>query len=114
MNPANVFLLFQPVLLVICAVVLIALAYPKRRERERGRRLLIERHPEASRHSIILLLQSFFPGDKQREIDACIEQMQDRGWVFLDLGTVSPFISLRHLGGAVRVEFLELKSSCGA
>jgi hypothetical protein len=109
MNPASAFLLFQPVLLVICAVVLIVLAYPIKRERELRGRLLLERYPEAPRHSIILPLRTSFRGGKQREIDACIEQMRQRGLVLLDLGAVSPFISLRHWGGAVRLDFLEVK-----
>lgn len=109
MNSASAFLLFQPVLMVICAVAWVVLAYPSRRKQELRRRLQSERYPEATRHSTILPLQSSFRGGKQREIDACIERMRERGWVFLDLQAVSPLISLWHWGGAVRIEFLEVK-----
>ena len=108
-NPTSAFLLFQPVLFVLCTVAWIVFASPASRKRELRRRLLSERYPEAPRHSTILPLQSSFRGGKQREIDACIERMRERGWVFLDLQAVSPLISLWHWGGAVRIEFLEVK-----
>lgn len=111
MNPANAFLLFQPVLMVICAVIWIVRASRVKRKRELRRQLLSKRYPAAFRHSIVLPLQSSFRGGKQREIDDYIEQMRKRGWVFLDLGSVSPLISLQNWGGAVRIEFLEVKSS---
>jgi hypothetical protein len=100
--------------MVICAVVWIVLASPVRRKRELRRQLLRKRYPAAFRHSIVLPLQSSFRGGKQRKIDAYIEQMRKRGWVFLDLGSVSPPVSLRNWGGAVRIEFMEVKNCCEA
>jgi len=113
-TPANAFLLFQPVLMVICAVVWIFIASPVRRKRELRRQLLRKRYPAAFRHCIVLPLQSSFRGEKQREIDACIEQMRMQGWVFFGLEAVSPLISLWHWGGAVRIEFLEVRHGCEA
>ncbi len=110
MSLANAFLLFQPALLVTCAVVWIILSSPTRRKRELNRRLLMERYPDASQQSVILPLQSSFQGGKQREIDDYIKQMRQRGWEFLDMGAVSPFVSLRHWGGAVRLDFLDAVS----
>lgn len=114
MNLGSAFLLFQPVLMVVCAIAWIVLGYPASRKRELRRRLFIARYPEATRQSTILPLQSSFREGKQREIDAHIEQMRNRGWVFLDLQAVSPLISFWHWGGAVRIEFLKVKNGCEA
>ena len=105
MNPASLFLLLQPLLLV-GGILLYCQGHSVRRSMKRRAAELTQRFPDAEQISEVFPLRSNWSAGKQRELAARIAQMQDQGWTYLRTTAVSPFVSLRHWGGAVRLHFI--------
>jgi len=72
-------------------------------------REILAQYPGAEQTSVYLELHSTFPGDKQREIDAKIAEMQPQGWTFLRAMEASPLRTLRSWGGGLTLHFIRTK-----
>jgi hypothetical protein len=105
MIPASLFLLFQP-LLFVGGILIYCRCHPVRCGMERRATELTQRFPDAEQISEVVSLCSNWSAGKQRELEARIAQMQDQGWIYLRTTAVSPLVSLRHWGGAVRLHFI--------
>jgi hypothetical protein len=100
-------------LIILAAIPAILLfvffvAVPRFRMERRARALLAQ-HPGAEQTSVYLELHSTFAGDKQREIDAKIAEMQPQGWTFLRAMEASPLRTLRSWGGGLTLHFIRTK-----
>ena len=99
-------------LILLCAIPAILLfvfvAVPRFRMERRARALLAQ-HPGAEQTSVYLELHSTFAGDKQREIDAKIAEMQPQGWTFLRAMEASPLRTIRSWGGGLTLHFIRTK-----
>jgi hypothetical protein len=99
-------------IIVLCAIpallLFVFVIVPRFRMERRARALLAE-HPEAEHTSVYLALHSTFAGDKQREIDAKIAEMQPQGWTFLRAMEASPLRTLRSWGGGLTLHFIRTK-----
>ncbi|MFO1043004.1 MAG: hypothetical protein U0941_14535 [Planctomycetaceae bacterium] len=105
MTPESLFLLIQP--LIFLTMVLVAGRWsPARRAQEVRAAKLIAENPNADRCEEVVALQSTWASGKQDEIDRRIQVMKHDGWTYLKMSEVSPWISLRTWGGAVRLHFL--------
>ena len=99
-------------IILLCAIpafLLITLGVIPRIRMERRARALLAEHPGAEHTSVYLELHSTFAGDKQREIDAKIAEMQPQGWTFLRAMEASPLRTLRSWGGGLTLHFIRTK-----
>ena len=104
---------YYTTLIILAAIPAILLfvffvVVPRFRMERRARALLAE-HPGAEHTSVYLELHSTFAGDKQREIDAKIAEMQPQGWTFLRAMEASPLRTLRSWGGGLTLHFIRTK-----
>jgi hypothetical protein len=100
-------------LILLCAVPVILLfvflvVVPRLRMMRRARALLAE-HPGAEHTSVYLALHSIWAGNKQREIDAKIAEMQPQGWTFLRAMEASPLRKMHSWGGGLTLHFIRTK-----
>ena len=99
-------------IILLCAIpafLLIAFLVIPRFRMERRARALLTEHPGAEQTSFYLELHSTFAGDKQREIDAKIAEMQPQGWTFLRAMEASPLRTIRSWGGGLTLYFIRTK-----
>lgn len=106
MDPGDVFLMIQPVILLAFLLIGWRWSIP-RRNHDKTATHIIAANPDAVLCDEILPLQSTWRSGKQREIDRRVHEMQTSGWTFLTMSEVSPWISLRFWGGAVRLRFIQ-------
>lgn len=105
MSPGDVFLLIQPIFFL--AILACGWRWnPLRRSQEKAMAQILAANPDAEQFDEILPLQSSWRSGKQREIDCRVRELQASGWTYLKMSEVSPWISLRYWGGAVRLHFL--------
>ncbi|HQZ67849.1 MAG TPA: hypothetical protein PLY87_22315 [Planctomycetaceae bacterium] len=79
MNPASLFLLAQPLLLLAIGFAIYLRCQPARRNAELRAADLLSQFPDAAQESEILPLRGTFQGGKQREIDNRVGQQQRQG-----------------------------------
>jgi hypothetical protein len=104
MNPGYAFLMIQP--LILLAFLRAGWRWsPAFSASERNAAKLLAANPGAEQCNEIFPLQSHGSLGKQCEIDGRIRDMQGKGWTYLKMSEVSPWISLRSWGGAVRLHF---------
>ncbi len=101
---------YNAIIVFLCAVPAILLSVffvvvPRLRMKRRASALLAE-HPRAEQTSVYLELHSTFAGDKQREIDAKIAEMQPQGWIYLRAVEASPLRTIRSWGGGLTLQFI--------
>ena len=114
MNPASLFLLVQPFLLLAFGFAIYLRCQPTRRQAEQRAADLLSQFPDAAQESEVLPLRGTFQDGKQREIDDRVGQQHRHGWTLLRVTAVNPLISIHHWGGAVRLHFVREASQSNA
>ena len=101
------------ILIPVAFVLVIVLTYtlPPRIKMERRARSLLAQHPDAERTSVYLALNSTWASQKQREIDAKIEEMRAQGWTFLRGMEANPLRTLCSWGGGLTLRFIRTYDS---
>ena len=108
----NIYLLLY-ILAPIAFLLVIVLVFvlPRRIQMERRARALLAQHPHAERTSVYLALHSTWAGQKQREIDAKIEEMKAQGWTFLRGIEANPLRTICSWGGGLTLHFVRTHDS---
>lgn len=102
----NYIILIPFVVGVACAWTVFGI---RRLRMERRARALLSQHPRAEQSSLCLQLESPFPWDKQREMDAKIAEMHQQGWTFLRASSAGFLRAMRSWGGALTLHFIRTK-----
>jgi hypothetical protein len=91
---------------VLTVLVLTPMVIIPRLRMIRHARELQARYPGAEQTSLYLPLHSTTMGQKQREIEAKIAEMQPLGWTFLKASEANLLRTMRTWGGGVNVHFI--------
>jgi hypothetical protein len=97
---------------IVCLAIAFAIAaLPARLRMERRARSLVAQYPRAERTSVYLQLHSARAPSKQREVDAKVAEMRERGWTFLRSAEASPLRTIRSWGGGLTLHFIRIDSA---